>query len=246
MLTLEQLYNLGQAYHLDIFSGITLPANSPINRTVLIDTILERCGMNYPMYADPNIMLSAINVWSARNQYTFEHIAKIMNADYSPIENKDYTEETTTSRDRELTDNTTGRNNKTENLNNTFEEDTSTQQSEAHTGTDTTTDTTSAYNASDYQPDNKTELLHGESITTNVGIDRNTTSSGTKTTNTGLTTNKDVDEAETITVATHQHGNIGITSPYQLQSSEYTLLSEYNPYLFISDIFEKDLTLCVY
>lgn len=246
MLTLEQLYNLGQAYHLDIFSGIILPANSPINRTVLIDTILERCGMNYPMYTDPNVMLSAINVWSARNQYTFEHVAKIINADYSPIENKDYTEATTTSRDRALTDNTTGSNNKTENLNNTFEEGTNTHQSEEHTGTDTTTDTTSAYNAADYQPDNKTELLHGESISTGVVTDHNTSSSGTKTTNTGLTTNKDVDEAETITVNTHQHGNIGITSPFDLQQSEYTLLKDYNPYVFLSDIFEKDLTLCVY
>lgn len=246
MLTLEQLYNLGKAYHIDIFSGITLPANSPINRTVLIDTILERCGMNYPMYADPNIMLSAINVWSARNQYTFEHVAKIINADYSPIENKDYIEETITSRDRALTDNTTGSNNKTEKLDNKFEEGTNTHQNEEHSGTDTTTDTTSAYNASDYQPDNKTDMQHGEKIATGVVTDHNTISSGSKTTNTGLTTNKDVDELENTSVKTHQHGNIGITSPFQLQESEYTLLKDYNPYVFLSDIFEKDLTLCVY
>ena len=246
MLTLEQLYNLGKAYHLDIFSGITLPANSPINRTVLINTILERCGMNYPMYADPNVMLSAINVWSARNQYTFEHIAKIINADYSPIENKDYTEETTTTRDRALTDNTKGTNNKSENLSNRFEEGTNQRTNEQHTGADITEDTTSAYNAADYQPDNKTTLTHGEQVIGGLSAEHNTISSGTKSTNTDLTTNKDVDEAENITVKTHQHGNIGITSPYQLQSSEYSLLSEYNPYLFISDIFEKDLTLCVY
>lgn len=246
MLTLEQLYNLGQAYHLDIFSGITLPANSPINRTVLINTILERCGMNYPMYADPNIMLSAINVWSARNQYTFEHVAKIIKAEYSPIENKDYIEETITSRDRALNDNTTGTNNKSESLNNRFDEGTNQRTNEEHSGADITEDTTSAYNAADYQPDNKTTLTHGEQIITGLSAEHNTISSGTKTTNTGLTTNKDVDELENTSVKTHQHGNIGITSPFQLQQSEYTLLKDYNPYLFIADIFEKDLTLCVY
>lgn len=246
MLTLEQLYNLGQAYHLDIFSGITLPANSPINRTVLINTILERCGMNYPMYADPNVMLSAINVWSARNQYTFEHVAKIIKAEYSPIENKDYIEETITSRDRALTDNTTGSNNKSESLANRFEEGTNQRTNEEHSGADITEDTTSAYNAADYQPDNKTTLTHGEQIITGLSAEHNTISSGTKTTNTGLTTNKDVDESENTSVKTHQHGNIGITSPFQLQQSEYTLLKDYNPYLFIVDIFEKDLTLCVY
>ena len=246
MLTLEQLYNLGKAYHIDIFSGITLSANSPINRTVLINTILERCGMNFSMYADPSVMLSAINVWSARNQYTFEHVAKIIKAEYSPIENKDYIEETITSRDRALNDNTTGTNNKSESLANRFEEGTNQRTNEAHSGADITEDTTSAYNAADYQPDNKTTLTHGEQIIGGLSAEHNTISRGTKTTNTGLTTNKDVDELENISVKTHQHGNIGITSPFDLQQSEYTLLKDYNPYVFLSDIFEKDLTLCVY
>lgn len=234
MLTLEQLYNLGKSYHLDIFSGITLPANSPINRTVLIDTILERCGMNYPMYADPNIMLSAINVWSARNQYTFEHVAKIINADYSPIENKYYVEET----ERDLADNTKIKNNRTEasNANSKVTED----RNSAHTGTDTTTDTTSAYNASDYQPDNRTDLQHGENIKDDATV--NTTGASNKNINADSQNDKAVKEK----IATLQHGNIGIISNFDLQSSEYSLLRDYNPYLFLSDIFEKDLTLCVY
>lgn len=234
MLTLEQLYNLGNAYHIDIFSGITLPANSPINRTVLIDTILERCGMNYPMYADPNVMLSAINVWSARNQYTFEHVAKIINADYSPIENKYYSEET----ERDLADNTKVNNSRSEasNANSTVKED----RNSAHSGTDTTTDTTSAYNASDYQPDNRTDLQHGENIKDNATV--NTTGASNK----NINANSQNDKAVKEKIKSLQHGNIGVTSNFDLQSSEYSLLKDYNPYLFLCDLFERDLTLCVY
>ena len=49
MLTLAQLYDLGQNVNIDIFGGISLPTNSPINRTNLINAIMEHCGLNYPI-----------------------------------------------------------------------------------------------------------------------------------------------------------------------------------------------------
>ena len=226
MLTLAQLYNLGLADQIDMFSGLSLPANSSIDRTVLINTIIEKCGLNIPLYADPNVMRSAITVWSARNQYTFEHVAKILTAQYSPIENKDYIEETTYGRD--LKDNTKGNTKRDENV--------TAKNKTTNSGADITEDTTSAYNSSSYEPDNKSTFTHGSKVDNDgssnkkIGMDN--------------TTDKTVKE-DTITKS-HQHGNIGITSNFELQQSEYTLLGEYNPYSFIAGLFENELTLFVY
>lgn len=246
MLTLVQLYNLGLVEQIDIFSGLSLPSDSPFDRTLIINSIIEHCGLNYPIYADPNVMRSAINIWSAKNQYTFEHLAKILKANYSPIENKDYTEETNTLRDRAMTDNTTGSNAKTESANNRFEEGNNQRTNEEHSGVDTTEDTTSAYNSSTYEPDNKSSLTHGEHIVGGVSGEHNSITNGTKNTNVNLTNNKDVDEAESIKVTSHQHGNVGVTSNVALQLEEYSLMKDYNPYTFIAGLFENELTLFVY
>ena len=226
MLTLVQLYNLGLVEQIDIFSGISLPADRPFDRTLIINTILEHCGLNYPVYADPNVMKSAINIWSAKNQYTFEHLAKILTAQYSPIENKDYFEETTYGRD--LTDNTKGNTKRDETVN--------AKNKTVNSGADITEDTTSAYNSSNYEPDNKSTFTHGAEVdnegnsSKNIGMDN--------------TTDKTVKE-DTITKS-HQHGNVGITSNVALQLEEYGLMKDYNPYTFIAGLFENELTLFVY
>lgn len=238
MLTLEQLYNLGENENIDIFGNLTLPLGSPFNRTTLINTILIKCGQNYPVYADPFVMASAIAVWSAKNQYTFNHIAKILTADYNPIDNKDYYEETTTKRERDLKDNTTGTTNKTDNSNMSSDKTTT------HTGTDQTIDeqTTSAYNATDYQPNDKTttDIIHGENIRDQgTGVTSSRSNLNSK-------TDKNVDEDETITIKTHQRGYIGVTSFFDIERGEYQLMEDYNPYDFIAGLFENELTLCIY
>lgn len=238
MLTLEQLFKLGESQNINIFDSLSLPSDSPIDRTTLINTILMKCGLNYPQYADPYIMKSAIAVWSAKNQYTFQHVAKILTAEYSPIENKDYYEETETIRDRDVLDNTKG---------NTKKNDSSTMETNkttAHSGKDQTVEeqTTSAYNSSDYQPDDKTitDIIHGEQIKEN-GKGSN---KGESTLNS--TTDKKIDEDENVKVTTHQHGNIGVSTFFDVQRGEYDLIAEFNPYNFIAGLFENELTLCVY
>ena len=246
MLTLEQLYNLGLSENVDIFNGLTLPLNSPINRTTLINTILMNCGLNIPMYADPNVMASAVTVWSSRNQYTFEHVANILTAKYSPIENKDAYETVTIEHERTLKDNTIGSTKKNEGLTSTYKENNNETNNETHAGTDTTTDTTSAYNSSTYEPDNQTKLEHGEKIDGTRKSDRDSQNSGTKNTNSTLNNDKNVAEKEKTTNMLRQHGNIGITSNNDLQTQEYKMLSEYNPYTFLAGLFENELTLFVY
>lgn len=246
MLTLVQLYNLGLAEHKDIFSGITLPSGSPFDRTLIINSIIEKCGLNFPLYADPIVMESAITLWSAKNQYTFEHLAKILEAKYSPIENKDYYEESNITHNRTMNDNTIGTNDKTENASGTFEEGSKQYTAEEHSGADTTEDTTSAYNSSTYEPDNKSTLTHGEKVSGSMDNTRNTVNSGLKTTTASLNNVKNVKEDENTKTVNHSHGNVGITSNVALQLEEYGLMKDYNPYNFIAGLFENELTLFVY
>lgn len=246
MLTLTQLYDLGQNEGINIFDGLQLPSGSPLDRETLINSIIMRCGLNFPNFADPFVMASAVTVWSAKNQYTFEHVAKIYEASYSPIENYDRYEDMNTDHNRTMKDDTKSSNNKLEkvDLSNNVNEDRTT----THSGTDTTTDEskTSAYDDSTYVPENKStsDLTHGETIaekgntTTNNNSSKNTNSSGL--------VNKGVNEIEKTIQKNHIRGNIGVTTADAMQKEEYELLNKYNPYEFIAGLFENDLTLFVY
>ena len=234
MLTLTQLSELAKTEDIDIFEGLALPFGSPLDRDTVINTIIMRCGLNFPNFADPNVMKSAITVWSAKNQYTFEHIAKIYEAEYSPIENYDRYEDMETNHNRTLNDKTTNTGTKTEGV--------TSNRTTSHSGTDTTTDTqeTSAYDSSTYQPTDKTtsSLLHGESVTDG--------GNSTKTTTNNLANDKNANENERTTQNNHIRGNIGVTTATAMQEAEYEMLGKFNPYDFIAGLFENDLTLFVY
>lgn len=234
MLTLTQLYNLAASENINLFEGLKLPEGSPLDRDTMINDILMRCGLNYPNFADPYVMKSAIAVWSAKNQYTFEHVAKIYEADYSPIENYDRYEDMNTDRTRGMSDDTESNSTKNENI--------ISNRNTSHTGTDSTTDTNtvSAYDSSTYQPETQTtsDLEHGENIADNGSSNKSTTSNSK--------TEKDVTENENTKQTNHIRGNIGVMTATAMQEAEYELLGKFNPYSFISGLFENDLTLFVY
>lgn len=246
MLTLNQLSKLATNENIDMWAGLQLPAGSPMDRDVLINTIMEHCGLNIPVYADPFVMSNAITLWSAKNQYTFEHVGKIYEASYSPIENYDRYEDMSTDHNRNLKDDTTSNSSKKENLNSTniVDEDKTT----AHSGIDSTVDenTTSAYDASTYQPESKstTDLTHGETITEDGEVSSKA-SSNKDTTSQGKV-NKGVTENEKTTQKNHIRGNIGVTTAMAMEKEELEYLNNYNPYTFLAGLFENELTLFVY
>ena len=246
MLTLTQLYDLGQNEGINIFDGLQLPSGSPLDRDTLINSIIIRCGLNYPNFTDPFVMASAVTVWSAKNQYTFEHVAKIYEASYSPIENYDRYEDMNTDHNRTLKDDTTSNSNMSENtkLSNNTNESRNTE----HSGTDTTTDEgkTSAYDDSNYQPENlnTSNINHGEKIG-EIGNTK-TDGSSNKKTDTNSKVNKGVNENEKTIQKNHIRGNIGVTTADAMQKEEYEFLNKYNPYDFIAGLFENELTLFVY
>ena len=242
MLTLAQLSDLATNAGIDLWSGLQLPSDTPMDRDTLINTIIERCGLNIPVYADPRVMASAIAVWSAKNQYTFIHVGKIYEASYSPIENYDRYEDITVKRDRGLSDDTKANSNKNEKLNSTAKENKTSE----HSGTDNTTETTevSAEDATTYQPDNKTTsyINHGEKISDegsgSTSTDKNTKADSVQ--------NKTVKELENTSTINRTHGNVGVTTATKMETEEMEFISAYNPYTFIAGLFENDLTLFIY
>lgn len=246
MLTLTQLSKLADNENIDMWAGLQLPADSPMDRDILINTIMEHCGLNIPVYADPFVMSNAITLWSAKNQYTFKHVGKIYEASYSPIENYDRYEDMSTDHNRSLKDDTNSNSTKQEKLNSTSTADEN--KTTAHTGVDSTVDeqTTSAYDANTYQPESKntTDLTHGETITEDGEV--NSKANSTKdTTNIGKI-NKGVTENEKTTQKNHIRGNIGVTTAMSMEREEMEYLSTYNPYTFLAGLFENELTLFVY
>ena len=250
MMTLAQLYDLGKTYNIDIFDGISLPAGSPMDLGVLVNTIMTNCGLNIPLYTDPKVMRSAIMIWSAKNQYTFEHVGKIYAADYSPIENTDKYETVTVDHSRDMTDNTVGGSNKTEKLNSSNNTSVNENKTSQHSGTDTTTDeqTTAAYNSGTYQPEDytTTNLTHGELITDEGSGATSATGKSTKDITSDVSSDKTVEEVEKTTTTTHAHGNIGVMDNATMQTKEAEFITNFNPYNFISGLFENELTLFVY
>ena len=258
MLTLTQLYDLGKNEGIDIFDGLQLPSGSPLDRDTLINSIIMRCGLNFPNFADPFVMASAVTVWSAQNQYTFEHVAKIYEASYSPIENYDRYEDMNTDHNRNMLDNTKSNSTGSKTVDNdnkvtndlTRTDDLTT----SHSGKDSTVDEskTSAYDDSTYVPENKStsDLTHGEKIE-DTGTVKNTgtvTTEGAtneRTKSTG-TNDKNVTEKENTTQKNHIRGNIGVTTADAMQKEEYEFLGKYNPYTFLAGLFENDLTLFIY
>ena len=246
MLTLTQLSNLAANENIDMWAGLQLPADSPMDRDVLINTIIEHCGLNIPVYSDPFVMSNAIALWSAKNQYTFEHVGKIYEASYSPIENYDRYEDMNTDHSRALKDDTKSSGKKNEL--NTVASNTGENKTTEHSGKDSTVDEskTSAYDSSTYQPENynTTDLTHGEKITENGNV--NNSGNSRKNSESSSTTNKGVSETEKTTQKNHIRGNIGVTTAMAMEREEMDYIANYNPYTFLSGLFENELTLFVY
>jgi len=264
MINLQQLDQLATAAGVDMWAGLTVPAAcEKLDADILKSACFERCGLNVPIYPDPDTFRAAVTLWAKKNQYTFLHIDKIMSSEYSPIENVFEDKETSRKFDGKTntTNNTTG---ETSGTKDTLTGDvlsndrttvqhgkTTTEGGEDHNDT---TNTTSAYDVNTYSPDNKSEneIRYGHTSTeggtdtttrayTRTGTEDTDTTGKTKTDSTGKEIKDDTEK-----IIEKRHGNIGITSANKLQIEEYNMLAEFNPYNFLAELFEHDLTLCIY
>ena len=193
-MNLQNLVDYCQEFGLpDPFSGASIPA--PLNIDTVISAIMVRCGLLTPVYNDPSTFTNMTTHWFTTKQWTFEHLIKIIQSEYSPIENvfelrnekTKYGHNKTTSggyKDTEggkdtvaLSGTDTEAHSGTDSVahTGTDTEAHSGTDSVSHSGTDTTTNEISAFNATGYQADTKSSTTHGESIGTTHGESIGTT-----------------------------------------------------------------------
>lgn len=180
------LIGLYNYYGSDLFANLSLPAI--VDRDTAINSLLLTYGEQRLIYPDGDFMKQAIGVWSAKWQATIEKIAAALEAEYNPIHNYDRFEEYSDS-------------------------ETMTQEGGS---TGTTEDKVSAYNATDYQPDAKSESA-------------------------GTTSNE---SSRTFDHNAHLYGNIGVTTSQQMLEAEVNLRVNQNVYDVISDLFFREF--CTY
>lgn len=201
----------------DLFSNMVLPDG--IDRDLVIDTILEKYGMQALVRPDPSYMRKHIGVWSRRKLWTWTKLYNTLNLEYNPIDNtdkyEDYTDTRTTERTTagETASASGGTDSRTEN------------ETTSGTRNETIEHDVSAENASDYQPDSR-DTTRGSNEDSRENTARGTTSLTSSGTN-----NETEKYTDTFKHTLHTHGNIGVTTTQQMIESEresvrYNLIEE--------------------
>lgn len=209
-----------EARDIDIFENCTVP--SPLNIDMVKTEIMKRCGLLHPVYGEPEVMKALTKQWFDANQWNFDHLVKIIQANYSPIENVYESDHYSTKH--------TG----------TDKRKFGGKDIDTLSGTDTVTDGSqtahdvSAYNASTYQP---------SSVDKNSG-DVDTKYGKKDTLEFGKT--DDFTHGHIETYDRLRHGNIGVTTNDQLILEELDMLEKFNPYDWIAAKFERENFLQLY
>lgn len=138
----------------DMFDDCTVP--NGLNMERVRGAIVMRCGLLTPLYSEPEVQRNATQQFFYENQWNFDHVLKIIKAEYSPIENvfEDRTE--------------------TENINRTHEDTTDYGKTITTSGNENTRteNKISAENGSTYSPDTeRTENTMDSSTHTESGQD---------------------------------------------------------------------------
>lgn len=216
----QNLVDFCQYKEIDIFEGCTVPA--PLDISMVKNEIMKRCGLLRPVYSEPEVFRDLTKMWFDSNQWNFEHLAKIVLANYSPIENVYESDHFTTKH--------TG----------TDKRKFGGKDIDTLSGTDTVTDGSStehdvsAFNSSSFQPSSKD---------TNSG-DIDTKYGKKDTLEFGKT--DDFTHGHIETYDRLRHGNIGVTTNDQLINEELDMLEKFNPYDWIAAKFERENFLQIY
>lgn len=201
----------------NLFSNMVLPDG--VDRDLVIETILEKYGMQALVRPDPSYMKKHIGVWSRRKLWTWTKLYDTLNLKYNPIDNtdkyEDYTDKRTTERTTsgETASTSGGTDSRTEN------------ETTSGTRNETAEHDVSAENASDYQPDSR-DTTRGSNEDSRENTARGTTSLTSNSTN-----SETENYSDTFMHTLHTHGNIGVTTTQQMIESEresvrYNLVEE--------------------
>lgn len=270
----------GELNGVDVLAGVKAP--EPLSLETLKSFIMMRCGLLTPLYSEPETMASAITIWFNVNAYGISKMMDLASTEYLPLENYRRVEEGSRSSTRARGETESGSKSLTrareESENSERDLSRTTGDTERVTDNETTSDggtisdeytnstekTVSAYNESDYSPDEKTDSTGNNVRTIDTertrDQEKNTTRSGTlgddENTRRNLTENiQDTgQDSRNLTENVQDsgqdrrlaYGNIGTMTSQDMFNQELDLLERFNPYEWIVAKMENELFLSLW
>ena len=220
-----------------LFDEIVLP--NEINKDVLIENILLDCAELEIVYPSPNVMKSAIGIWSKSRIKSWNDMKNVLIVEnYRPFINLERKEKGYDLETRNLK--TKG--NDTSNSTTNSSIDTSSNSSSTQTQDSTTTDKISAFNSSNFE--NKEQSIVDNDSTTNI---ENSEESSETITN-ASTNNSNLDNTGTIK-KDYEHtfeGDSAMFTKQNIIEQEMEMRLKYDLYKIIIDEFKKKFCLLIY
>ena len=202
-----------------LFSEMVYPSGFTADeKQTTVGNILAECAELECLFPDPDTMKTMIGLWSKLNISVWERIFTASQLEYNPIENYNRTEIETIEDDR--TDSHTGT------------DSSLSSNTQTNSGTDTNTNYITSYDSNNYQSHDKSDLVHGHSVTDS--------GSGSFTHGEVITHDGDV------TRENHTSGNIGVTTSQQMLEQEIEISAKLNVIKMIVDSFKDRFCLLVY
>lgn len=208
-----------------------------VDHETLVNTILLNCGEFEVLYPNIETLKNMFTLFSNKWSRTVSKWVSALNTEYKPLENYDRYENFGGS-ETELEN---GNETHLTNGNETITNNGNTILSRSGTDNNDVENKTSAFNASDYQPNEKitTQINYGSSDKNDVNLNQ------TRTPNITEIRTPNIKRTRTPNLENHIHGNIGVTTSQQMLESELQL-QYWNLYNKISNIFMKEFCIMVY
>lgn len=256
----NQIDYLHEYESMDMFDGCSVPAG--LDMQGIRSAIVMRCGLMFPLFSEPMTQRSATQQFFFENQWNFDHIVKVLEAQYSPIENvAEVREETTknTGADtltiaKNSTETHSGTDDRIVQESGTTGTASSSESERGESGQTVTERKISAENISTYSPDNEETIRHGkgeeasESGSETITHGKRThdaTTHGHKIATGGEDVHTSAKDSQSA-LSVNRHGNIGVTTNQEMINQELDLMIRFNAYRFIADMYEKELMLGIY
>lgn len=208
-----------------------------VDHETLVNTILLNCGEFEVLYPNIETLKNMFTLFSNKWSRTVSKWVSALNTEYNPLENYDryekYSGNETETENGNETHSTNG-NEIIANNGNTILSRNGTDKNEVE-------NKTSAFNAIDYQPNEKTatQINFGSTDTNAVNL------SQTRTPNITETRTPNIKKTRIPNLENHIHGNIGVTTSQQMLESELHL-QYWNLYNKISNLFMKEFCIMIY
>lgn len=247
-LTLIGLYN----YDPTLFDNLSLPTG--IDKSLLINELLMKCGEFELLYPNLDFMKYQIGKWGEKNYFTFSKWIEALAAEFNPIHNYDRYEEYEDSHNRASSDRSeTGRVNTgtaSQNATSDTTGNAATSNSAQTTNNAEVTRSVSAYDSTDYQPREKENTGGGNSTEGNAVTSENTKTINANSSSTSDTSNEQTTgnrmESENAKHTAHLYGNIGVTTSIAMLTEFTGFYKDFNLYEQIADLFVNEFCIRLY